>query len=598
MTNPEEFYKKRITILNESLKKLGRRKSITGWLRLLTLAATGAGIWQCWGLNAAIIILIAISGITAFLFLVNRDTAMSDEIDNLGRLIDINKTELGVIAHQFSHLPDGKHLLPEHHPCAADLDLFGKASIYQYINRTETEQGHRYLADQLLYPSLDTSEVILKQEAVKELTAQATWRQQLQAHLIAEKITISTQEKISKWLAEHNRFADSLYWKTLRILLPTASFTFLALHLTGLFTASLFYPLIGLMLIISLLISRLVMPAWSALTKISPQLESLANSASLIEQTTFTSVRLVQFTHDFKAGQLPASAAIKKLRRILDMLDVRLNPLVFLPLNTFLFWDLQQVFALEKWKTVHQHDPDNWFSSLAGLESLSSLAALSFNHPGWVYPEFSKDAGVYEVRAIGHPLIHKEKSVTNEFATRGAGVINIITGSNMAGKSTFLRSAGCNLVLAMAGSPVCATFMRVSPMQVMSSMRISDNLEESTSTFYAELKKLKDIIEAVKERKRVFLLLDEILRGTNSADRHTGSKALIKQLVENHASGIVATHDIELTRLAEKYPDRIINYHFDVQVAGEELYFDYTLKSGICQSMNASVLMKKIGIDL
>jgi DNA mismatch repair ATPase MutS len=168
----------------------------------------------------------------------------------------------------------------------------------------------------------------------------------------------------------------------------------------------------------------------------------------------------------------------------------------------------------------------------------------------------------------------------------------------MAGKSTFLRSAGINVVLAMMGSPVCAAELTVSNMKVISSMRVSDNLEENTSTFYAELKKLKHIIDAVKKHEKVFLLLDEILRGTNSADRHTGSKAFIKQLVKEKAFALVATHDLELTKLADEFPADIHNYHFDVQVKGDELYFDYFLKEGICTSMNASLLMKKIGIEL
>ena len=176
--------------------------------------------------------------------------------------------------------------------------------------------------------------------------------------------------------------------------------------------------------------------------------------------------------------------------------------------------------------------------------------------------------------------------------------MNLITGSNMAGKSTFLRSVGVNIVLAMMGSSVVAKSLMLSPLKVLSSMRVSDNLEESTSTFYAELKKLKEVIDAVYNNEKVFLLLDEILRGTNSADRHTGSRALIKQLILHNAAGLIATHDLELTKLADEFPDNIHNYHFDVQMENDELYFDYKLKRGICHSMNASLLMKKIGIEI
>jgi len=282
----------------------------------------------------------------------------------------------------------------------------------------------------------------------------------------------------------------------------------------------------------------------------------------------------------------------------LERLDYRYNPLVHVPLNMFLLWDLQQLFALEKWKSGKETTVARWFHVLAEMESLVTLATVCFNHPQWSFPQLSSGHGVLMAKEMGHPLIPVEKRVNNSFTVKENQQLSLITGSNMAGKSTFLRSAGINVVLAMMGSPVCAAELIVSNMRVISSMRVSDNLEENTSTFYAELKKLKQIIDAVKKHEKVFLLLDEILRGTNSADRHTGSKAFIKQLVKEKAFALVATHDLELTKLAEEFPADIHNYHFDVQVKGDELYFDYVLKEGICQSMNASLLMKKIGIEL
>jgi DNA mismatch repair ATPase MutS len=195
-------------------------------------------------------------------------------------------------------------------------------------------------------------------------------------------------------------------------------------------------------------------------------------------------------------------------------------------------------------------------------------------------------------------LIGKSKRVNNDVKISHNGELILVTGSNMAGKSTYLRSIGVNIILAMAGAPVCGKYLKVSHVQVISSMRITDNLAESTSTFYAELKKLKTIIEKVNKGEKIFILLDEILRGTNSLDRHTGSVALMKQLIKYNAAAIIATHDLELAKLKNEYPEKIINYHFDVQVSNDELYFDYVLKPGICTSLNASILMKKIGIEL
>jgi DNA mismatch repair ATPase MutS len=254
--------------------------------------------------------------------------------------------------------------------------------------------------------------------------------------------------------------------------------------------------------------------------------------------------------------------------------------------------------ALEKWKKDNKENFDDWFTALGYLEALNSLATIKFNHPEWCFPQIKENHFSIDAKALGHPLIPPDKRIDNDIHIHKNGALMLITGSNMAGKSTYLRSVGVNIVLAMAGSVVCAKKISVSPVSLISSMRIADNLSESTSTFYAELKKLKTIIDLVKKENKIFILLDEILRGTNSLDRHIGSKALVTQLIKCHAVGIIATHDLELAKLQNDYPSNILNYYFDVQVEGEELHFDYKLKEGVCNSLNASILMKKIGIEL
>jgi DNA mismatch repair ATPase MutS len=277
---------------------------------------------------------------------------------------------------------------------------------------------------------------------------------------------------------------------------------------------------------------------------------------------------------------------------------MRFNIVVFIPLDILLQWDLQQVIALERWKHRNQKHVMAWFAALGELEAINSLSTLIFNHPEWCFPQLQEEHFFIEGKDIGHPLIPVTSCVTNPVKIEHTGELMLVTGSNMAGKSTYLRSIGVNAVLAMTGAPVCASYFKMSPVQIISSMRIADNLEESTSTFYAELKKLKIIIDKVNNNEKVFILLDEILRGTNSLDRHTGSAALIKQLIKHNAACIIATHDVELAGMKDQFPHNILNYHFDVQVSNDELYFDYRLKEGICKSLNASILMKKIGIEL
>lgn len=597
MSNPLEAYRHQLAALDIKLALLQKRKSVFGWLRFVTLIAAFIALWKLWplGLIVALPVFSILTGL--FLFILSKDLNNNLTIENSVRLRKINETEIEILNHHFTHLPDGSNYKPETHEYANDLDIFGRASLYQYINRTNSEQGNKMFADWLLHQALPGM-ILQRQETVKELTPETGWRQQLQSCGIATKITIATQQRIEKWLEQPVSFSGKLLWNILKYLLPAISFSFLTLHLINILDASIFYPLMLLMLAVSFAISKLIIPDYLQLNRIAPELESLSGSISLIEKKEFKTDLIKQLQAKYKTGLVASSESIKKLKKVLDLLDIRLNPLVFIPLNTFLFWDLQQIFTLEKWKIANKHNIRDWFGTLAEIECLSSIANLAFNHPENSFPRISNKEGVFIADSMGHPLIAKEKMVCNSFSTEGVNQMNLITGSNMAGKSTFLRSIGINIVLAMMGSTVFARSLALSPMKVLSSMRVSDNLEESTSTFYAELKKLKEVINSVYNNEKVFLLLDEILRGTNSADRHAGSKALIKQLIHHKAVGLIATHDLELAKLADEFPDKIHNYHFDVQVANDELYFDYKLKRGICQSMNASLLMKKIGIEL
>jgi len=597
MTKPLDNYLQQVAKHSAEQKKLERRSSLFGWLRLLAMCAFFASIGLVWLNGLLIFIPLGVLFITFFFIILARHLNTNVVIENLKRLIQISEIEIDVLGHNFTYLAGYEEYKPEHHEYANDLDIFGRASLFQYINRCTSEQGVKLFANWFLDPA-SSENILERQKAVQELSQQLEWRQQLQSYGIAHSITIATENKIESWLEEPFGFLNKPHWKLLRFVLPAISFALLILHLTNIISSGIFYPSILLMLAISFGISKLIMPSFTRLNKVAPQLETLSDSVAWIEKGDFKSKLLVELKSKYIDGSALSSQTIKKLKKILDNTDIRLNPLVFIPLNTFLFWDLQQVLILESWKKQNKEHIADWFQSLAEVESLSSLATLSFNYPYWSFPTIAIQHGIVIADSLGHPLIPKEKLVTNSFSTEEFGGLNLITGSNMAGKSTFLRSVGVNIVLAMMGSPVCAGSFTVSNMKVISSMRVNDNLEENTSTFYAELKKLKEVIEAVNRNEKVFLLLDEILRGTNSADRHTGSKALIKQLIHHNAVGLIATHDLELAKLADEFPSKLHNYHFDVQVAGDELYFDYKLKKGVCTSMNASLLMKKIGIEL
>lgn len=595
---PETTYTAQINQLNQQLTLLKKRRSRIAWARLAVVFLLIAAAVYLYPISFAIAFITLLLLLAVFIRLIIVSTNNKTAIDNCNRLIEINNQELEIAAGHYTHLPSGSIHAPATHEYANDLDIFGRASLFQYINRTTSEPGQDNLANWLLYPS-DADAIHNRQACVKELAGYYTWRQQLQAHGMATTIQRNTEKKLAAWTAEGNHFITKPYWKVLRFVLPAIILTACFLYLNDTLSVPALSAVILLFFFLSGWVSKQITPVYNQLNKIIGEMNALYTSIECIEQQPFQSAILKKNQQVFITGNSKASAEVRSLKLILDRLDFRLNPMVFIPVNILFFWDLQQIIALENWKEKNKTHITHWIAALAEIEALSSIGNLYFNHPLWSLPVLDKSRhGVFQSVQLGHPLIPGNKMVYNNFYTEGAAKVSLITGSNMAGKSTFLRSVGVNIVLAMMGAPVCAEQMKLSPMRIISSMRIADNLEESTSTFYAELKKLKSIIDCVNNNEKVFVLLDEILRGTNSLDRHTGSKALVKQLIKKNAVAMLATHDVELAQLEKEYPGNIHNYHFDAQIANEELYFDYKLKDGICKSINASILMRKIGIEL
>jgi len=411
-------------------------------------------------------------------------------------------------------------------------------------------------------------------------------------------VTISTEQKIKAWLQEEETHFINPAWKVFILIYSIITLGSAVAAILGYIPGTMFSTLFLLYLITSLLLSKNAIKPYIQLNGIVKETATLQSLVDWLEIAEFNSPHLRQLKEGMTGEGKAAGAELKELKNILDRFDLRNNIAGLLFFNSFLLWDVRQMMALNRWRERNKASAVNWFAAVAEAEVLHSFSTLHFNHGEWCFPQFSQQHFSLEGQRIGHPLLSEKQRVNNDFQLEGVAKIGLITGSNMAGKSTFLRSLGVNTVLAQTGAPVCASRFILSPVQLVSSMRIADNLAENTSTFYAELKKLRTIIEMVKAHLPVFILLDEILRGTNSYDRHKGSAALIRQLIRENAVAVIATHDVELAQIESTYPQSIENYHFDVEVEGEELYFDYKLKTGVCKSLNASILMKKIGIDL
>jgi len=581
-------------VLNKWISK-GRK---IGWARFLIVLFTALALYSVWGSGWVIEAAIPFAGITLFLKAVSMDIENRQKIENESRLLKIITNEIEVLKGNFSSLETGELFAPHQHPYAGDLDLFGQYSLYQYINRCQSEQGKRLLSLNLS-EAQDKERILLQQDAVKELSRKNKWNHQFSAFGMSGQVTAISEKRIADWMIKPELHFTEPYWQMIIYIFPAITLSSILLYCTGAISLTYFNLSVVVFAVIAFSLSKKIHPTWKLLSNITGEIETLYQQLNWLEQESFSSSHINQLKTSLSyINTTNASTEIIQLKKILDRFDVRLNIYLFVFLNSFLLWDLRQFLALQKWKQNNSGIISHWFSVIAEMELSISLARLAFNQPDWCFPEISATYFTLEGKNIGHPLIASDTRVNNDYAIQGNARVDLITGSNMGGKSTFLRSIGVNIVLALMGGPVCAKSFSVYPAKLMSSMRIADNLAESTSTFYAELKKLQLIIEAVKRKETVFILLDEILRGTNSLDKHKGSEALIRQLIQQNTVAILATHDIELTQLQEQYPDSISNYHFDVQVANEELYFDYKLKTGVCKSLNATLLMKKIGINI
>jgi hypothetical protein len=594
---PALVYQERIEKHNIELKQLLQKRNLYGWLRLIVFVATIIISYKIFVEAGWFGLLSAIIGMSGFVYLLFVDADNNEKIANTRTLIHINEEELKILNNDYLHRNDGSNFSPALHDYANDLDLFGKASIFQWANRCSSEQGQKQFANNLLLP-LTIQEIEERQAAIKELTQLIEWRQQLQSFSEQTVITTHTEEKINRWLQEEENHYVNPAWKLFVSVYSIIALASAAATIFGFLSMSVFISLFILYLSVSSLLSKNTIKPYILLTRIVAEISVLEKLIGWIEDQKFNSALMNKLQAEIGSGNVKASARVKELKSILDRFDLRISMIGPFFLNSFLLWDVRQMIALNEWRRKNKSIVPKLFEVIAEAEVLNSLASVHFNYPDWCFSKIFTEHFILASQELGHPLIPEAERVNNNFSVEKSTLISLVTGSNMAGKSTFLRSIGVNVVLAQMGAPVCAKVFTISPVRLMTSMRISDNLAENTSTFYAELKKLKTIIEAVNNHEKVFVLLDEILRGTNSHDRHTGSDALIKQLIRHDAYAVIATHDLVLAELQKQYPKEIENYHFDVQVKGEELFFDYKLKEGICQSLNASLLMKKIGIEL
>lgn len=595
MSRAENFYKDNIKNAEDNIKSLDKTISYIGWSRLaIVLVAIAMGYKLYKAANFLNLLLVESLVVLGFIAVAIIHGKKINERNRLNILLEINKKGLNRLNGKYrEELDKGEELIEENHPFCEDLDVFGNNSLFQMINTTRTKSGRKKLKEILLLKKLPSKEeVSKKQEAIKELGEKVLWRQQLYIDGTFKKKKDEELEQLIEWGKTPSKI-DSL-----KLII---SGLFIAVTV-AIIVASIFKILPFSLLILDLMVNYVVI---KILTKdmahvinlfhsIKNSVRAYSNILNLIEKEDFKSIYLKELKLKLKEeGKDSCSKEMNKLANLLDWVGDSMANAYYFILNVFVFADVLILFNLDKWKEKNGASIENWLEVMGEFDALSSISNLSFDHEDWCFGKVS-DKEVIGIE-MAHPLIG-ERAVSNTYELVSPKQITLITGSNMSGKSTFLRTVGINLLLTYIGAPVCAKEFSCPIMNIYTCMRTKDNLDESISSFYAEILRIKLIIDACKRGEEVFVLLDEIFKGTNSKDRHVGATVLIKQLISNGAIGLVSTHDLELCELEEEMKE-VENYNFREYYEDNKIKFDYKLRKGKSNTQNAVYLMKLAGID-
>jgi len=588
MNNLQEFYTTKVNSFEKQIEALNKQLFTFSILRLLIFLGTIVAIYFA-SVDAKYVIGVLCVGIPLFLYLVSKYTNLKHQKSKLEALKEINAVELQVLNRDYSNLPNGKEYADDIHYFSQDIDLFGEGSFYQVSNRTKLAEGSLLLAD--IYKENSINEIKEKQEAIAEIAEKVDWRQEFSAMAALTKTETSTHT-IATWLKNYKSFVPKAM-KFIPSVFSIISVTiFIAYFLDYLPESVLITWLVLGMVIVGLFTKKVTNLGQSA-SKMKSTFDQYNQLLAMIEETEFTSNLLKRQKANILSNGEQNSKVLKKFASLLSNLDRNNNLLYLIFANGFFLRSLTDCLAVEKWIEEHGKSVETWFNTIAFFDAYNNLGNFAFNHPNFTYPTITDDEVVLNSKNAGHPLLDPKKSILNDITIEG-GQFFIITGANMAGKSTFLRTVSLQIMMANVGLPVCAQEVSYSPIKLITSMRTTDSLTDDESYFFSELKRLRYIVDEIQV-DRYFIVLDEILKGTNSTDKALGSRKFVERLVKSKSTGIIATHDLSLCEVANEY-NAVKNHYFDAEIIDNELHFDYTFKDGICQNMNASFLLKKMGI--
>ena len=582
------FYTEEKQRLETELKATKNKLANLSILRLIVFVLTSAGIYFLFDTLRIVGVIGAVGVIVFGILLIKYLDAKESKILLITK-IKINETEIRVLEGNFSFLKTGEEFIDPTHVYSNDIDLFGRGSFFQYINRTSTQQGAKELAKTITENHILS--IDKKQEVLKELSQKVAWRQHFSALASLVTTRYSTKEILD--FIQNYSTVFSIIVSKLPIVFSLVSIVLIALVSFAIIPFSILILWVFIGLGITALFFKKTQEIYVQADKAKATFKQYYLLLQEIENRSFSSAKLQEKQQIIQSEKLQASVIFKQFSKILDAFDQRNNLLIAFVGNAFFLWDLRNAVKVEIWITNYKHTVKKWFEVIAFFDAQNSLANFQYNHPEYTFPKVQKQDAIIKAVGLGHPLLNSEKRIDNDFKIYDQEFF-IVTGANMAGKSTFLRTVSLSIVMANVGLPVCAKSCIYSPVKLITSMRTSDSLADDESYFYSELKRLKFIVDTI-DKDDYFIILDEILKGTNSKDKAIGSKKFIEKLVSSKSTGIIATHDVSLCELATDFLE-IKNYYFDAEISNDELYFDYLFKKGVCKNMNASFLLKKMEI--
>lgn len=595
--NPKNHYTERLSLTKGQLQQVKKQIFRISMLRLTLFIAGVAGIYFFFSQTPLLIVCICLTFLPLFILVKihNRFFIRKEWLETQARII---QEELQALSGDYSSFEDGKEYVNPEHPYSFDLDIFGRRSLFQSINRTCTFFGKDRLAKWLQNHLHEKTSIEKRQEMVREISEHTLFREQFRVAGLVHHGQSSDAEKIQAWSQSPAQYLHAGWVKAFIWGVPVINSLLLITSLIGWTSFSCLGLSFGIFLVLSFGIIKRATYIQETYGKQLKSLNGYARLIALAKAEDWKSAGMLELMERFNLnGQSPVQA-LQQLSKELDRLDLRNNQFLYVLLEGSIFFQLQEIVRIERWKVRYGQHISEWLETVGELDALCSLGTFAYNHPQYTYPELTEKPFYFLATQMGHPLMPVSQCVKNDATIPSRPFFLIITGANMAGKSTYLRTIGVNYLLACIGAPVCCERLKLHPNQLITSLRTSDSLSDNESYFFAELKRLKRIIDLLNQGQQLFIILDEILKGTNSMDKQKGSFDLIRQFMQLKANGIIATHDLLLGSLIKQFPEEIRNYCFEADIKDNELTFSYKLREGVAQNMNACFLMKKMGIIL